>query len=96
MRQQLGLHLCCLGEPLRQYLRNALVVLLPRAPKQRLVRCVLDQRMLEHICSLGGHTSLGDQLGLDQLRERLLECHFVERRHSLHQVIGEGASNDRA
>ena len=38
---------------------------------------------------------LRDQLGLDQLRQRPLQRRRVQRRHGLHQVIGESAPDDR-
>ena len=72
------------------------MILLPRAPQQRLVRRVLDQRMLERVHSLRGHTALRHQFGLDQLRQCPLQRRGVEWRHGLHQVIGEGAPDNRA
>jgi hypothetical protein len=49
MRQQLGLRLDHLGKLHLQHLRNALVILLPGAPQQRLVGRFLDQGVLEEI-----------------------------------------------
>jgi hypothetical protein len=41
--QQLGLRLAALGKARLQHPGNALVVLLARAPQQRLIGCFLDQ-----------------------------------------------------
>jgi hypothetical protein len=66
MRQQLRLRLSRVGKPLRQHLGQALMVLLPRAPEQRLIRGILDERMLKGIGCLWWYTSLVDNLRLDQ------------------------------
>ena len=49
MRQQLGLSLDDGGKLRLEHLSDALVVLLPGPLQQRLIRCVLDQSMLEDI-----------------------------------------------
>ena len=67
MRQQLGLRLDQLGKPCLQHLGNVLVILLPRAPEQRLIGRVLDEGMLEGVCRL------------HQLRQRPLEGRGIER-----------------
>jgi hypothetical protein len=66
MRQQLRLRLGRVRKPLRQHLGKALMVLLPRAPEQRLIRGILDERMLKGIGCLWWYTSLVDNLRLDQ------------------------------
>ena len=53
MRQHFGLRLGGLREALGQHLGNALVVLLPGAPQQRLVGRVLNQGVLEGVGRLG-------------------------------------------
>ena len=72
MGQQLGLGLGEIGKLRFQHLGNALMVLLPRAPEQRLIGCLLDQGMFEHICGLWWHTALVEQFGLYQARQDLL------------------------
>jgi hypothetical protein len=52
--------------------------------------------MLERVRGLRGQAALDDQFGLDQLRQRPLQRRRVERRYGLHQLIGEGAPDDRA
>jgi hypothetical protein len=72
MRQQFRLRLSRLGKLLGQHLGNALVVLLPCALEQRLIRHILDEGVLKHIGRLRWRTSLVDNLRLDQPAELLL------------------------
>ena len=67
MRQQLGLGLAEVGKAHLQYLRNALMVLLTGAAQQRLIRCVLDQGVLEEVRRLRRQPLLVQQLCLHQL-----------------------------
>jgi hypothetical protein len=53
MCHQLGLGLGNLWKSCDEYLRNALMVLLARAPQERLIGGILDQGMLEDIRGLG-------------------------------------------
>src|SRR5262245_58889262 len=53
IRYQLRLSLDRLGKPLFQHLGNALVILLTGASEQRLICCILNERMLKRIHSLG-------------------------------------------
>src|SRR5262245_8485253 len=56
---QLGLRLYGLRRPLDQYLCAALVIALPHAPQQRLVRRVLDEDVLECVRGLRVYATLG-------------------------------------
>jgi len=96
LRQQLGLRGGALWKLRLQHLRNPLMVLLAGAPQQGLIRRLLDEGVLERVRGLRGHAALYDQFGLDQLHERTLKRCRVEWHHGLHQLIGEGAPDDRA
>jgi hypothetical protein len=65
MRQQFGLGLDHLGKLCLQHLGNALVIVLPRALEQRLIRRVLDEGMFKAIGGLGWYAPLVQQFGLD-------------------------------
>lgn len=52
-----------------QHLCDALVQLLALAPEERLVRCFLDQRMLEDVPRVGPAAPAEHQLGFNQLVE---------------------------
>ena len=67
VRQQFGLGRGGLGELGLQDLRNARVILLPRAAQQRLIGGILHQGMLKEVGRLGEDAALVEQLGLDQL-----------------------------
>ena len=54
MRQQFRLRLDCLGKLPLQYLGDVLVIMLPRAPQQRLIGGLLDQGMLKDVPARGG------------------------------------------
>ena len=89
MRQQLGLGLAVLGKLRLQHLRNALVILLPRALQQRLIGRVLDQGMLEDIRRLRRQPPLVEQLRLHELRRPCCNVLLVQGRHGLQQLIGK-------
>ena len=67
--QQLGLRRDRVGEPGFQHLRNLLVVLPPRAVEQRLIRRILDQRVLEEVGGLWRQSTLVEQLRCHQLAQ---------------------------
>jgi hypothetical protein len=67
--EQLGLGLDHVGKLRLQNLGNALVVLLPGAPEQRLVRGILHQGVLKDIGRLRGMAPLVEQFGLNELRQ---------------------------
>ena len=67
--EQLGLGLGQVGKALDQYLRRALMILLPRAPQQRLIGRILHQGMLERIGGVRRHAPLVEHLGLHQLHQ---------------------------
>jgi hypothetical protein len=52
LRQEFRLRLDRFGKLCGQHLGNVLVVLLPGALEQRLIRCLLEQGMLERIRGL--------------------------------------------
>ena len=64
MCQQFRLGLTGLGEPLRQYLRNALMVLLARTLEERLIGGFLDEGMLKNVPITRWQTTLVDQLSV--------------------------------
>src|SRR5262245_11760688 len=66
MCQQFGLCLNRLWKLGFQDLGNPLVILLPSAFQQGLIRCILDQGMLKHIRRLWWETALVHQFCLDQ------------------------------
>ncbi|WP_410969709.1 hypothetical protein, partial [Salmonella sp. SAL4450] len=72
VRQEFGLCFRRVGKPLGQHLSNALVILLARTLQQRLVRGILNQRMLEDVGCLGWYAPLVEQFGLDQLRQAMV------------------------
>jgi len=83
MRQQLGLGLDQCGKLGLQHLGNALVIVLPRALEQRLIRRVLDERMLERVGRLGWQTSLVHQFGVHQSTQLTLQGGVVQLRDRL-------------
>ena len=92
MGQQLGLGLSRLREALCQHLRNTLMRLLPGAPEQRLIGCLLNQGVLEKIGCLWHYPALVEQFGGHQLRQGLLQRRFVQRCHRPEQLIGKRLS----
>ena len=89
MRQQLGLGLDNVGKLCLQHLGNALVVLLPSAPEQRLVCGILHQGVLKEVGRLRGMAALVEQFGLHELRQAVLESWLVQWRHRPQQRIGK-------
>ena len=55
-----------------QYLRNVLMVLLPRTPEQRLIGGLLNEDMLEGVGLLGRHSPLVEEFGSHELRQCML------------------------
>jgi hypothetical protein len=78
MGEQLGLRLDGLRKALFHRARDLFVVLLRRALEQRLVGCILNQRMLEDVASLRRFPALIEQLGVNQLGECLPQARRVE------------------
>src|SRR5262249_46136056 len=72
MRQQFRLSFSRLWELGFKHQGYALMVLLPRAPQQGLIRRVLNQRVLKDIRCLGWQPSLVDNLCLDQPTQLML------------------------
>ena len=95
MRQQLGLGLHRLSEPRFQHLRNPLMVLLPSASQQRLIRHILEQSMLERIRRLRRHPLLVEHLRLDELHQAAPHRQFIQGRHGSEQVVGKGPPQHR-
>jgi len=72
MSEQFWLDLFDLCKPPFQHLGNLLVILLPCALEQRLIRRILNQGMLEEVAGVRRQAALVEQLGLDQLSQPLL------------------------
>ena len=66
LRDQFGLCLHRLGEPLLQHLRNPLMILLPGTFQQGGVGRILNEGMLKGIGDLWWHPALVDNFCLDQ------------------------------
>ena len=73
MREQLGLGLGGLRKMRRQRLGNALVVLLPGAFEEGLIRGFLDQRVFKQIGRLGRVAAWIEQFRVHELPERPLQ-----------------------
>ena len=84
--QQLGLRRDRVGGSGFQHLRNLLVVHTPRAVEQRLIRRILDQRVLEEVGGLWQST-LVEQLRCHQLTQPLLERRVAPRGHGPQQLV---------
>jgi hypothetical protein len=76
---QLGLRLGNFRKLRLQDLGNALMVLLPRTPEQRLIRRVLDQGVLEEVRRLRRESPLVEELRRNQLVQPLLQGLLVPR-----------------
>ena len=72
------------------------MVLLARAPEQRLIGRVLDERVLERVGRLRREAPLHHHLGLHQLRQCRLECRRLQGCDGLQQIIGKRAPHGRA
>ena len=88
-RDHLGLGRDALGEAFFQHLGDARVELLARALEQRLVRRVLDQRVLEGVGRRRRRAALVEQLGVHQLRQSGVEARFLLQRDAAQQLVGE-------
>ena len=64
MGQNFRLRFSCIGELLAKNIRNASMEFAPAGLEQRLVRCVLDQRVLERIVRLGRNPANVNQFGV--------------------------------
>ena len=94
--QQFGLGRGGRGELGLQDVRNARVILLPRAAQQRLIGGILHQDVLKEVGRLGEEAVLVEQLGLDQLRQPVLESWLVHRRHGTQEGIRKLPPQDGA
>ena len=61
--------LCDFCKLFPQYLSNLPVILLPCALEERLIRCVLDERVFEEVARLLSYSPLIENLGLHQFDE---------------------------
>ena len=95
VRDQLRLLLRGLREALDEHARDALVVLLARAPEQRLVRGVLDQGVLEHVARAGAGAALVQHLGGHEPAQGGLEHVVVQVRHGADQLERERPADAR-
>ena len=97
MGEQLGLQRDSLRKLCFQDLRNPLVVMLPRAPEERLIgNPLLDEGVLEGIERLGTSTLLIDQLGVHELPQAVLHSDRVEWGDRQDEVAGKLPPNRRA
>lgn len=90
---------CCCGglrELSLQHFGDALVMLLPFAFEQRVVRRVLNQRVFEAVADLRWSAFLEDQLRVQKLAEFFVERLWIERRDGLQQFVRELASERRS
>ena len=94
-RDDLGLGPDALGEAFLQHLGDARVQLLARALEQRLVRRLLDQRMLEDVGGRGRLPAREEDFGIDQARQPVAQGGLVEPRHRREQRIPELPSQHR-
>src|SRR5262245_58506957 len=85
MRDTFWLCLSNLWKLCLQYLGNTVVVLLPRALEQRLIRRVLDEGMLKDIRCLWWYPSVVDNLCLDQPAQLTLQGKGIQLRNCLKQ-----------
>src|SRR5205823_6022522 len=85
-----------LREALRQHLCDPLMVLTPPALEQRLVRCLLYERMLEHIGGVRRYTARVKKLGTHQARQRPSQRRFIERADRQQYPVRELAAKARA
>ena len=79
-RDHLGRGRDALGEAFFQHLGDARVELLARALEQRLVRRVLDQRVLEGVGRRRRRAALVEQLGVHQLRQSGVQARCLLQR----------------
>src|SRR5262245_65410696 len=96
MRQQLWAGLDGLRKAGCEDLPNVLMILLPGAFEQRLIGCILDESVLEHVGRLGRGTMLLEELGLDELMQFTLQGRLIEMRHSLEQLKAKLPPKHRA
>ncbi len=96
MREELRLRAHDLRVAVLQELGDLAVVVLPRPPQQRLVRGVLDQRVLEDVLRARAPPALVEQLRVDELVQAALQGPLLERRDRLQHLVGELAPEDRA
>ena len=93
MRHQFRLRACHLGKAVFQQLRRPLVILLASALQQRLVRRILDERMLEQVRGLWWCSALKNQARIDEALEGVLEVFFSEFADRTCQFVGEFATD---
>ena len=86
-RHQLGLGLDRVGEAGLQHLGHLLVILLPRALQQGGIRRILHQGMLKDIWH-AADAPLVEQLGVDQLRQPLLQQRFLHAGQGAQHLVG--------
>ena len=84
-----------LGETLFQHLGDARVQLLARALEQRLVRRLLDQRVLERVRGRGRLAAREEDLRVDQAPEPVAQSGLVHTYHRRQQRIAELPSQHR-
>ena len=87
VRDELGLLLDDVFEPLREHLGDAAVLILARALEHGLVRGVLDEGVLEDVARIGRHPGLVEHLGVHELAKRVAEHPVVDLGDRLQEVV---------
>ena len=96
VRHQLGLGRNRVGELGLQHLGHLLVILLPRALEQGGIRRILHQGMLKDVFGARRTPPLVEQLGVDQLRQPLLQQRFLHAGQGPQHLVGKLPPQDRA
>jgi aryl carrier-like protein len=94
VRQQVWLGLPGIGKLLFQHPGHGLVQLLAAALQQRLVSRIADQGMLEHVARLRRQAAAKDQLGFEQLVERVHQFRVGGAAHGSQELVGKLAADD--
>ena len=96
MGKQLRPRLRDVGEALLEHPRDTSMQLLALGLEERLVRRVLDQRVLERVDGLGRRAAAEDQLGADQLVEGVAQFVGGHRRDRGEYLVAELAADHGA
>src|SRR5262245_27767214 len=94
--QQLGLCLCDIWQLRFQYLRNALMVLLPRTPHERLIGHLLGEGMLKGVCRARGGVGLIEKLSSLKVPKVSMYGFLRHIGYRLQQRHGDVLADDRS
>src|SRR5262245_13937595 len=95
LRQQLGLYLCDIWRLRFQYLRDTLMVLLPRTPHERLIGHLLSEGVLEGVHRGSGGVGLVEKLSSLKVHEVSVYGRLRHVSHRLQQRQGNVLADDR-